>query len=83
VGEASDFARWLNNSGLLEILKDRPQELPLPVDGSAPAAKLKALIEGCDEVYRKCGKVPPPEYAKTDIDEFRELLEFITKKLAA
>lgn len=83
VDEASNFARWLNNSGLLEILRDNPQPEPLQVDGAALTRSVNLLIEGNGAVYSKWGKTPPPEYAKTDIEGIHDQLAVIIKKLAA
>ena len=81
--EASNFARWLQFSGLMGVLRSNPQPMPLPVDGEKLRLQMEELIAACGEVYAKWGNNPAPQYQKTDIDEIREQLAAITKKLAA
>ena len=82
VDEASQFARWLQFSGLLGVFKQYPQQSPLPVDGVSLAKKTDALVSACGEIYQRCGKSPEPEYKKSDIDQIKEQLAAITAKLA-
>jgi hypothetical protein len=52
VAPASDFARWLNFSGLLEFFKENPQAEPFKVDGAFMQWTVDQLIEQCNERFR-------------------------------
>lgn len=47
VREASDFARWLQFSGILALLEQFPQSEPLLVDGAALRKQIQDLIYEC------------------------------------
>ena len=84
VDECSNFLRWLQFSGVLDILKNNPQPKPLPVDGMELQLKVNDLIDACGEVFKKWGhKAPPPTYRKTDIDEIKEQLALLSARLPA
>jgi len=75
VREASEFARWLNFSGVIRILEANPQSEPLPVDGPA----LRRL---CDEVILQCGECfkggkADPKYSASDIAEINRKLDLL------
>jgi len=49
---ASDFARWLQFSGILEMLEAHEQDLPLPVKGRELRVKVQELVWNCGEWFR-------------------------------
>jgi len=51
VDEASNFARWIEFSGILQLLKDCSVELPLRVDGHGLHQKITSLNNACGEWY--------------------------------
>jgi hypothetical protein len=55
---ASEFARWLNFSGTLELYKANPQAEPFKVDGAFMQWTVDQLIEQCNERFRT-GSVDP------------------------
>lgn len=56
INEASNFARWLRFSCVLEILEPHAQDMPLPIRPLELRQKMERLIEECGEwnaVHRK------------------------------
>jgi hypothetical protein len=49
---ATEFAKWLNFSGLLELFKANPQAEPFKVDGPFMQWTVDQLIEQCHERFR-------------------------------
>jgi hypothetical protein len=49
---ASEFARWLNFSGIVRLLMSNPQDPPLKVDGAFMQWTLDQLLEHCNERFR-------------------------------
>lgn len=49
---ASEFARWLNFSGFLELFKVNPQAEPFKVDGGFMQWTVDQLLEQCNERFR-------------------------------
>lgn len=80
VDEASRFSRWLQFSGLLEILERNASVDLLPVDGCGLRRKCKNLIAACGELYRQ-GKARPG-YAQSDIAEINRKLDVIAAHVA-
>lgn len=74
---------WLTFLGIIKILEANERPEPLPVCGRELGTKTRKLISDCAEIYAQWGRVEPPQYKKSDIDEIREQLAVITKKLAA
>ena len=52
VQQASEFARWLETSGIVRLLTDNPQGEPLPVDGAAVHRKIQDLLFLCSEKWK-------------------------------
>jgi len=52
VDEASNFVRWIQFSGVLQILKSNSVDVPLRVDGYGLAAKCDELVFECGQWYR-------------------------------
>jgi len=52
VDEASNYARWLEFSGLLKIFDAYPRPLPLKVDGEAVRRLVGRVIDAAGEIYK-------------------------------
>jgi len=59
---ASEFARWVVFSGILELLEKNPQKPPLTVDGALLRWKCGELIYLCGQVFNKNPSLKPPSY---------------------
>ena len=71
---ASQFARWLNFSGLIQILNQNPStKLHLEVDGAVLQRKVNDLNYECGELFR--GGKHDPKYAASDIAEINRKLD--------
>jgi len=75
VDEASTFSRWLQFSGILEVLERNSCKSVLPVDGRGLRLKVKELVAMCGELYRQ-GKASA-RYAESDIAEINRKLDVI------
>lgn len=75
VREASEFARWLQFSGVIKILEAFPQAEPLRVDGAALRKLAHELVLDCGECFRN-GKADA-KYAASDIAEINRKLDLI------
>lgn len=53
IQHASEFARWLNFSGLLKMFDDNPQLEPLPVDGAKIRKAVSDLILLCGDQWKR------------------------------
>jgi len=80
VREASEFARWLQFSGILKILEASPQPEPLLVDGVALRKQVRDLVYDCGECFRN-GKADA-KYAASDIAEINRKLEVIAAHIS-
>jgi hypothetical protein len=76
VDEASNFARWLQFSGVIELLQECPA-----TSASAPALRSKAqnVVQACGQIYRG-GKVKP-QYDASDIAEINQKLNRLLRTL--
>jgi hypothetical protein len=80
VMEASNFARWLNFSGLVRVFNDNPStQLHLEVDGALVQRKINDLLFECGELFR--GGKADPKYAASDIAEINRKLDFLMEQL--
>jgi len=75
VMEASQFARWLNFSGLVSLLKENKAPSPLLCDGVGLQKKLDDLLYECGELFR--GGKHDPKYAASDIAEINRKLDLL------
>jgi len=75
VDEASNFCRWLQFSGVLNILEAHPAGLPLPVDGKALRKQMDAILFECGELYK--GGKHDPKYTTSDIAEINRKLDLL------
>jgi len=73
VDEASNFCRWLQFSGVLQLLKRNPADFPLQVDGAALERKAKDILSECGELY--AGGKHDAKYAASDIAEINRKLD--------
>ncbi|HLP78166.1 MAG TPA: hypothetical protein VK327_14760 [Candidatus Paceibacterota bacterium] len=85
VAEASNFARWLQFSGLLKILKPFECERPLPVRVAALTLKMEQLISECNEWYalhERSNKPRDAYISQSKLDSIDERLAAIEAKLS-
>jgi len=80
VEEASNFARWLQFSGVLKLLEQNPQPFPLPVNGNELRRKCEDLIQGCSD-WTKGGKLPAPNYEPGDMRAILSKLDALTQRV--
>jgi len=80
VNAASDFVRWLQWTGLLEILVAAESPMPLPVRGGELKLKVKKLLDACNDLYQD-GKATP-RYTESDIAEINRKLDIIAAHVA-
>ena len=65
---ASEFARWLNFSGILRLCEENPQDDPFKVDGAFLGCYCQLLIDQCNERFRTNNFSP-----KFESDDFQSL----------
>ena len=76
---ASQFARWLQFSGLIKIFEAYPSSAPhLVSDAAAVSTKVNDLLFDCGELFR--GGKFDPKYAASDIAEINRKLDEILKR---
>ena len=76
VAEASNFAHWLQFSGLLMLFRNNPSTTKhLEVDESMVRKKIDDLIYECGELFR--GGKHDPKYAASDIAEINRKLDLL------
>ena len=80
VEEASNFARWLQFSGVLNLLEKNRQPFPLPCNGDELRRKCQDLVQNCAE-WTKGGKQPAPRYEASDMTAVLAKLETLTKRV--
>lgn len=80
VDEASNFARWLRFSGLLELLQSHPQPFPLKVDGAALAKLTASVVDACGVIYK--GGRMPVNPSQSRIDELNDKVDVILSHIA-
>jgi len=80
VNAASDFVRWLQWTGLLQVLLACESPMPLPVRGADLKLKVKKRNETCNELYQD-GKATP-RYTESDIAEINRKLDLIAAHVA-
>jgi len=77
VMEASNFARWLDFCGMIQIFRDNPStQKHLEVDADVVQKKVRDLIYECGELFR--GGKADPKYAASDIAEINRKLDTLT-----
>lgn len=80
ITEAANYARWLQFSGILELLERNSEGGPLPVRGVELRAKLRDVIFHCGE-HSKGGRVSA-KYTESDIAEINRKLDVLTGQVA-
>jgi len=80
VAEASNFAKWLQFSGVIDLLEQNPQGFPLVVDGKRVREQVRTLLSDCGESFRN-GKADP-KYAASDIAEINRKLDILAAHVA-
>lgn len=80
VDEASNFCRWLRFTGLIELLEQNENPLPLIVSGRELRRKVEDILFDCGECY-KGGKPPLPRYSESDMASVMARLDTITDRL--
>ena len=80
VDEASNFARWLQFSGLLKILEAYPQPAPLEVDGVAVRRLVERVIAAAGELHK--GGAMPINPSQSTVDEINGKIDFILSQMA-
>ena len=81
VQEAANYCRWLQFSGVIELLEGSPQPFPLMVDGQGTRRKLRDLIQECGELFK--GGKHDAKYVASDIAEINRKLDVLTAHLAS
>ncbi len=80
IDEASEFARWVQFSGLIHFFKENPQDEPLKVS----AAELQRLITDtlfdCEQAWKKTPR--GPWVSLSELEAVNHKLDLIAAKLA-
>lgn len=82
---ASEFARWLTWSGVLELLESHEAGYPLPCQGAELRKKVTALIADCGEWFKDhehANTKPHPQVPKSELESIHEQLRAINDTLA-
>jgi asparagine synthetase B (glutamine-hydrolysing) len=74
---ASEFARWLNFSGLIPLFNANPQDAPFKVDGALLQWAVNDLIERCNDRFRTNSSDP-----KMSVDEYESLHDKVDKMMS-
>jgi len=83
--EASDFARWLQFSGIVKLIEANSIQKPFVVDGRALRKKTEDLIYECGEWFRlheNSNLKPDPAIPRTELERINASLATITQTLA-
>lgn len=80
VQSASEFAKFLLWSGILDFLKAYPQDPPLRVDGNLLESNCKTLISLCNDRFRTNSTNPCP--TRDDQSSMHQKLDLIAGYLA-
>lgn len=75
VNEASNYCRWLQFCGLINLFKLNPQPPPLRVDAAEVTKLLRDILYECGERFRN-GKADA-KYAESDIAEINRKLDIL------
>lgn len=81
---ASEFARWLQFSGVLRVLLHNEAGMPLPVRGRELDGKVKQLVASCGEwfsLHESSNSKPHPEIPRTELERINAQLAQITQRL--
>jgi len=84
VQAASEFCRWLRNSGVLGVLAHHERGMPLPVCGCELNRKVERLISACGEwfsLHERSNAQPHPQVPRSELETINAQLAQITKRL--
>lgn len=82
---ASDFARWVRFSGLLELLEANSMDVPWAVDGPRLREKVRELIYDCGEWFRlheRSSAVFNPMVPRCELERITEQLTILAGQVA-
>jgi hypothetical protein len=82
---AADFPRWVQSSGLIELLEANPVDVPLCVDGKGIRAKVKQLIYDCGEWFRlhEASNIPrDPLVPRCELERITHKLDLLAAYVA-
>jgi len=82
---ASEFARWLQFSGLLKVLESVEQGFPLPVRGAELRRKAADLQMECGDWFRThehSNTQPHPQIPRTELERINATLAQVQEQLA-
>lgn len=85
VVEASNFSRWLRFSGILQILQEADQEVPLPIRGHELTRKCVGLQSDCGEwfsLHEKSNRPRDAYISQAKLDSIDEQMKLIREELA-
>jgi hypothetical protein len=77
---ASEFARWLLFSGLIELFKVNAQDGFFKVDGCLIESKAETLLSMCNDRFRT--NVQDPSFQKSEFESLREKIDRMAGYLA-
>jgi len=81
---ASEFARWLQFSGVLKMLEGVEQPFPLPVRGRQLRKKADDLISDCGEwfsLHERSNYQPHPSIPRTELERINATLTELSAKV--
>jgi len=79
VEPASEFARWLENAGILRHLPEQP--FPLPCHGELLRREVAQLVEECGEWFanhERSNVKPHPQIPKSELERINAQLASLT-----
>jgi len=84
VDAASEFARWLQNSGVLRLLKPFEAGMPLPCRATELSEKAERLVSACGEWFadhERSNIKPEPTVPRSQLEAINEQLRNINATL--
>jgi len=81
---ASEFARWLQNSGILRLLPE--QDFPLPCRGANLRSEVEKLVAECGEwftLHERSNVKPHPQIPRTELERINSTLASLTAAVAS
>jgi len=83
---ASDFARWLRFSGILEVLQPYEQEHPFPIRPKELATKCNDLISECGEwfaLHERSNTPRDPFVPRCELEAIHHQLSALVQQVAS
>jgi len=81
---ASEFARWLQNSGIIRLLPE--QDFPLPCRGANLRRDVEKLVAECGEWFanhERSNVKPHPQIPRTELERINAQLASLTAAVAS